>query len=64
MIAVIFEVEPAPGRRDACLSIATGPRPMRSGVDTHRMTAARPTADEFFTLRGFTAMPALAFGES
>jgi heme-degrading monooxygenase HmoA len=33
MIAVIFEVEPAPGRRDAYLSIAAGLRPMLDGID-------------------------------
>ena len=33
MIAVIFEVEPAPGRRDAYLSIAASLRPMLDGID-------------------------------
>jgi len=33
MIAVIFEVEPAPGRRDAYLGIAADLRPLLDGVD-------------------------------
>lgn len=33
MIAVIFEVEPAPGRRDAYLSIAASLRPLLDGID-------------------------------
>ncbi|MEO3997601.1 antibiotic biosynthesis monooxygenase [Mesorhizobium sp. CAU 1732] len=33
MIAVIFEVEPAAGRRDAYLGIAAGLRPMLDGID-------------------------------
>ncbi|MER8575447.1 antibiotic biosynthesis monooxygenase [Mesorhizobium sp. M1338] len=33
MIAVIFEVEPAAGRRDAYLSIAADLRPLLDGID-------------------------------
>ena len=33
MIAVIFEVEPAPGRRDAYLGIAADLRPLLDGID-------------------------------
>jgi heme-degrading monooxygenase HmoA len=33
MIAVIFEVTPAPGKRDAYLSIATGLRPLLETID-------------------------------
>ncbi|RUZ01022.1 MULTISPECIES: antibiotic biosynthesis monooxygenase [unclassified Mesorhizobium] len=33
MIAVIFEVEPAEGRRDAYLSIAADLRPLLDGID-------------------------------
>jgi heme-degrading monooxygenase HmoA len=33
MIAVIFEVQPAEGRRDAYLGIAAGLRPLLDGVD-------------------------------
>lgn len=33
MIAVIFEVEPAPGRRDAYLGIAAELRPLLDGID-------------------------------
>ncbi|MBZ9772937.1 antibiotic biosynthesis monooxygenase family protein [Mesorhizobium sp. CO1-1-8] len=33
MIAVIFEVEPAGGRRDAYLSIAADLRPLLDGID-------------------------------
>ena len=33
MIAVIFEVEPADGRREAYLSIAADLRPMLDGID-------------------------------
>ncbi|MER8375292.1 antibiotic biosynthesis monooxygenase [Mesorhizobium sp. M1406] len=33
MIAVIFEVEPASGRRDAYLSIAADLRPLLDGID-------------------------------
>ena len=33
MIAVIFEVEPAPGRRDAYLGIAADLKPLLEGVD-------------------------------
>lgn len=33
MIAVIFEVEPADGRRDAYLSIAAELRPLLDGID-------------------------------
>lgn len=33
MIAVIFEVEPAAGRRDAYLGIAASLRPMLDGID-------------------------------
>lgn len=33
MIAVIFEVEPAPGRRDAYLGMAADLRPLLEGVD-------------------------------
>ena len=33
MIAVIFEVEPATGRRDAYLSIAADLRPLLDGID-------------------------------
>jgi len=33
MIAVIFEVEPAEGRRDAYLSIAANLRPLLDGID-------------------------------
>lgn len=33
MIAVIFEVEPAPGRRDGYLSIAADLRPLLDGID-------------------------------
>jgi heme-degrading monooxygenase HmoA len=33
MIAVIFEVEPAPGRRDAYLGIAADLKPLLDGVD-------------------------------
>ena len=33
MIAVIFEVEPAPGRRDAYLGIAADLEPLLDGID-------------------------------
>lgn len=33
MIAVIFEVQPAPGRRDAYLGIAADLRPLLEGID-------------------------------
>jgi heme-degrading monooxygenase HmoA len=33
MIAVIFEVEPAPGRRDAYLGIAAELKPLLEGID-------------------------------
>lgn len=33
MIAVIFEVEPAEGQRDAYLGIAAGLRPLLDGID-------------------------------
>ncbi|MBN9547987.1 MAG: antibiotic biosynthesis monooxygenase [Alphaproteobacteria bacterium] len=33
MIAVIFEVEPAEGKRDAYLGIAAGLRPLLDGID-------------------------------
>ncbi len=33
MIAVIFEVEPAPGRRDAYLAIAADLKPLLAGID-------------------------------
>ena len=33
MIAVIFEVEPASGRRDAYLDMAAGLRPLLDGID-------------------------------
>jgi len=33
MIAVIFEVEPAPGKRDAYLGIAAELRPLLDGID-------------------------------
>ena len=33
MIAVIFEVEPAEGRRDAYLGIAADLRPLLDGID-------------------------------
>ena len=33
MIAVIFEVEPAPGRRDAYLGIAADLKPLLEGID-------------------------------
>ncbi|RVA34009.1 antibiotic biosynthesis monooxygenase, partial [Mesorhizobium sp. M7D.F.Ca.US.004.03.1.1] len=33
MIAVLFEVEPAAGRRDAYLSIAADLRPLLDGID-------------------------------
>ncbi|WP_137930198.1 antibiotic biosynthesis monooxygenase family protein [Mesorhizobium comanense] len=33
MIAVIFEVQPAEGRRDAYLGIAAGLRPLLDGID-------------------------------
>ena len=33
MIAVIFEVEPAPGKRDAYLGIAAQLRPLLDGID-------------------------------
>jgi heme-degrading monooxygenase HmoA len=33
MIAVIFEVQPAPGKRDAYLGIAASLRPLLDGID-------------------------------